>query len=108
MIRNAQSGAAGNQTICTIALSETKKIAAQRAASLRANSPTPVRATSEPRIRYTQPQVVALEMITPLPPTITFLCSRIAASPQNASSEPTINKVTPAKTAQPDGSLSRD
>src|SRR5512132_2487555 len=107
MIRNAQSGAEGNQTICAIALSETKKTAAQRAASLRANSPTPVRATSESRIRYTQPQVVALEMITPLPPMITFLSSRIAASPQSASSEPTINRTMPAKIAQSDGSLSR-
>src|SRR6188474_3006364 len=105
MIRNAQSGAAGNQTICATAFMETKKTAAQRAAALRANSPTPVMATSEPRIRYTQPQVVALEMITPLPPTITFLSSRIAASPQNASSEPTINRTMPAKTAQSDGSL---
>jgi hypothetical protein len=107
IIRNAQSGAAGNQTIWVTALIETKKIADQRAHSEPAKRPSPVIATIEPRIRWTQPQVETSAMITPpWPPTKTISSLRIPARPQRASSEPTISIRAPANTVQPVGCLS--
>src|SRR6188472_333231 len=103
IIRNAQSGAAGNQTICAIVFTETKKTAATRAPELPLNSPTPVRATIEPRIRWIQPQVVRSAMSAPRPPTTTTWSLRIAARPQRASSDPTMRRSAPAKTVQPVG-----
>jgi hypothetical protein len=102
MIRNAQRGAAGNQTICAMALSATKKIAGTRAALLPPSSPTPVRAIIDPRIRCNQPQTVMSAMIAPWPPTTTTSSLRIPARPQSALREPTMNSSTPANAAQPE------
>ena len=51
MIRNAHSGAAGNQTIWATALIATKKRAVKRAHSAPVKRPSPVQATIEPRIK---------------------------------------------------------
>ena len=55
-----------------------------------------------PRIRCTQPQVVMSATIAPWPPTTTTLSLRIPPRPQRASSEPTMNIITPANAAHPE------
>src|SRR5215203_6879898 len=102
IIRNAHSGAAGNQTIWATALTATKKTPATRAAELPVMSPTPVSATTEPRIKWIQPQVVMSKISAPVPPTTTTSSLRIAAKPQKASSDPRITIITPANAIQPE------
>ena len=104
IIRNAQSGAAGNQTIWVTALIETKKIAAQRAhrpgeeaeagdRDDRAEDqvdPAPGRDVGDDHSLTADEDDFVVED---------------AARPQRASSEPTINIRAPAKTVQPVGCL---
>jgi hypothetical protein len=74
-----------------------EKIAAQRAPELPAKRPSPVRAMIEPRIRWTQPQVLMSARMAPWPPTMTMSLLRTAAKPQRASSDPTMKSRQPAK-----------
>src|SRR3954447_25637260 len=107
-IKNAQSGAAGNQTIWKIAFTETKNSAGKRADVLPDNRPTPVATRTPPRTRWTQPQSVTSPTIAPWPPTMTMSSLRIAASPQSAFSAPTMKSITPANAAQPEPAPERD
>ena len=102
-MRNAQSGASGNHTTWEIALTVTRITATHRAVELPVASPMPLRTMIAPRIRCTQPHVEMSAMIAPWPPTTTTWSLRIAASPHNASSEPTKISTIAAKTVQPVG-----
>ena len=107
IIRNAHSGAAGNQTICEIAFTDTKKMPANRAAELPVISPIPVRAISEPSDQVDPAPGRDVGDERALTADETTSSFRIPPRPQRASSDPTMNMMQPANVAQRRVALAR-
>src|SRR3954470_22999747 len=100
-------GNAGSTPTCVMALSEAKKMPAQRAQPFIANRPIEVAVMIAPTTMWNQPQAVKSHTRTPWPPpAVTTWSLSTAPRPQIASNMPTMNSIVPANTIHPVGPVS--